>query len=102
MKRNRLTAGGVSAIGDILPQMLVRYGLHRRRSLEQVEEAWRRTVGDELADITKVVKLHRGTLTIKVPHNVYMQELSFRHDELVEALASLLKEEKIKKIRFEL
>jgi len=47
-----------------------------------------------------VSKLHRGTLTIKVPHNAYVQELSFRQSELVDTLAVLLKEETIKRIRF--
>ena len=92
---------GVAKIGDILPQLIVRYGLHRRRNLELIEEAWRQAVGEQYAASTQVAKLYRGTLTIKVPHNAYMQELSFRHSELIDALAMLLKDEKIKKIRFE-
>ena len=95
------TGGGVSKIGDILPQLIVRYGLHRRRNLEQIEEAWRQAVGEHYATVTQVTKLYRGTLTIKVPHNAFMQELSFRQAELVETLATLLEDEKIKKIRFE-
>ncbi|MDR0328725.1 MAG: DUF721 domain-containing protein [Planctomycetaceae bacterium] len=102
MNRNRhSTGGGVAKIGDILPQLIVRYGLHRRRDFGQIEEAWRQAVGEQFAAITQVSKLHRGTLTIKVPHNAFMQELSFRHSELIDILAMLLKDEKIKKIRFE-
>jgi len=92
--------GGVSKIGDLLPHLMVRYGLHRRRHLEPIEEAWRQAIGEQFAAVTQIEKLHRGTLTIKVPHNVYVQELSFRHSELVDALAVLLEEEQIKKIRF--
>ena len=95
------TGRGVSKIGDILPQLIVRYGLHRRRNLEQIEEAWRQAVGERYAAVTQVAKLYRGTLTIKVPHNAFMQELSFRQTELVDTLASLLENEKIKRIRFE-
>ena len=103
MGRNRgSTGGGVSKLGDILPQLIVRYGLHRRRNLEQIEEAWRQAVGEQYAAVTLVTKLHRGTLTIKVPHNAFMQELSFRHSELIETLGMLLNDDKIKKIRFEL
>ena len=91
----------MSKIGDILPQLMVRYGLHRRRNLEQIEEAWRQAVGEQDAAVTQVTKLYQGTLTVKVPHNAYMQELSFRHSELIDALAVLLKDEKIKRIRFE-
>ena len=94
--------GGISKIGDVLPQLIVRYGLHRRRNLEQIEEAWRQAVGEQYATVTQVAKFYRGTLTIKVPHNAFMQELSFRHSELIDTLCALLKDEKIKKIRFEL
>jgi len=101
MKRNRYSiGGGVAKVGDLLPQLIVKYGLHRRRNLEQIEEAWRQAVGEQYAVVTQVSKLHRGTLTIKVPHNAYVQDLSFRQSELVDTLAALLKEETIKKIRF--
>jgi predicted nucleic acid-binding Zn ribbon protein len=101
MKRKRYGDGvGVAKIGDLLPQLIVRYGLHRRRNLEQVEAAWRNAIGEQFAAVTQVDKLYRGTLTIKVPHNAYAQELSFRQSELVDTLAALLDGEKIKKIRF--
>jgi len=95
------TRGGVCKIGDLLPQLIVRFGLHRRRNLEQIEEAWQQAVGERYATITQVTKLYRGTLTIKVPHNAFMQELSFRQAELVDTLITLLEGEKIKRIRFE-
>jgi len=102
MKQPRRSASsGVSKIGDLVPQLLVRYGLHHRRNLEQVEEAWRQAVGEQFAEVTYVKKLFRGTLTIKVPHNAFIQELSFRHSELIDTLRELVKEETIKKIRFE-
>jgi predicted nucleic acid-binding Zn ribbon protein len=101
MRGNKRSAGGgVAKIGDVMPQLMVRYGLHRRRNLEQIEEAWRQAVGEQYATVTEVSKLYRGTLTIKVPHHAFVQELSFRHTELVDVLAVLLTDEKIKKIRF--
>ena len=102
MRRNKHSTGstGIAKIGDLLPQLIVRYGLHRRRNFEQIEEAWRQAVGEQFAAVTQVKKLYQGTLTIKVPHNAYVQELSFRQSEFVEVLATLLENEKIKKIRF--
>jgi predicted nucleic acid-binding Zn ribbon protein len=96
----RSTGGGVSKIGDILPELMVRYGLHRRQNLEQIEEAWRQTVGEQYAAFTQIEKLQRGTLTIKVAHNALIQEFLFRHSELVDTLAALIEGEKIKQIRF--
>jgi predicted nucleic acid-binding Zn ribbon protein len=100
-RKRRSTTGGIAKIGDVLPQLIVRYGLHRPRSLEEIEEAWRQAVGEQFAAVTQVSKLHRGTLAIKVPHNAFSQELSFRQSELIDTLATLLKDERIKKIRFE-
>jgi len=99
MRQNKYR-GGIAKIGDILPQLIVQCGLHRRKNLEKIEEAWRQAVGEQFAAVSQVEKLFRGTLTIKVPHNAYVQELSFRHSELVDTLATLLTDEKIKKIRF--
>ena len=92
--------GSIAKIGDLLPQLIVQYGLHRRRNLEQIEGAWRQAIGEQFAAVTQIEKFYRGTLTIKVPHNAYVQELSFRQSELVEVLATLLTEERVKKIRF--
>jgi len=101
MKQNRHTTDvGVSRIGDVLPQLIVRYGLHRRRHWEHIEEAWRQAVGEPYAAVTQVSGIYRGTLTIKVSHSVFVQELSFRQAELIAALGALLADEKIKKIRF--
>jgi len=101
MRQNKnTTSKSVTRIGDLLPQLIVRYGLHRRRNLDQIEDAWRQTVGEQFAAVTQVEKFYRGTLTIKVPHNAYVQEFSFRHSELIDALAALLEDETIKRIRF--
>ena len=105
----------MAKIGDLLPQLIVRYGLHRRRNLEPIEEAWRQAIsekyGEKHAAVMQMTKLHRGTLTIKVPHNAYMHELSFGLDELVKRINALLADggladavqtnERIKRIRFE-
>ena len=102
MRRNRRSTGArVSKIGDLVPQLIAHYGLHRRRSSEHIEEAWRQAVGEPFAAVTLVSGIYRGTLTIKVPHNAFIQELSFRQSELLDSLNSLINEEKIKKIRFE-
>ena len=101
MKRNGTSQrGGLSKIGEVLPQLIIHYGLHRRRDLERIEDAWRKAVGEQFAAVTHVEKIHRGTLTVKVPHNAFMQEMSFRQAELVALLGESLQEENIKRIRF--
>ncbi|MDR0522541.1 MAG: DUF721 domain-containing protein [Planctomycetaceae bacterium] len=91
---------GIVKIGDIVPQLIARYGLHQRRNAEEIEEAWKEIAGEEYAAMTKITGLFRGTLTIAVPHNAFVQELSFRQNEFVGFLASRIRTEKITKIRF--
>ena len=101
MRRQRCsTDGGIAKIGDVLPQLIVRYGLHRRRNWERLEEAWQQAVGKPYADVTQVSGFRRGTLTIKVPHTAFAQELSLRQSELLDTLDALVEDEQIKKLRF--
>ena len=100
MRRNRRSPTGLTKIGDLVPQLIVRFGLHRRQNVEQIEEAWRQAVGEPFVAVTKVTGLSRGTLTVSVPHNGFIQELSFRQSELLETLNTLVQGEKVKKIRY--
>ena len=100
MRQNKRSTAGLSKIGDLVPQLMVRFGLHRRRNVEQIEEAWRQAVGNPFDAVTQVTEFSRGTLSVSVPHNGFIQELSFRQSELLETLGSLIQGEKIKKIRY--
>lgn len=91
---------GVVRLGDILPQLIVRYGLHHRRDLEGLTEAWNQAVGEPYAALSRPVGLKRGTLEIAVPHNAFVQELSFRNKELLDSMRNAMKDEKINKIKY--
>ncbi len=91
---------GPVRLGDVLPQLIARYGIQRRRNVEQIDAAWKTAVGPPFDAVSRVVGLSRGTLEISVPHTAFVQELSFRQKELLRAMQTALPEETIKKIKF--
>ncbi len=105
-KRSKRTTAslpaGLSKLGDLLPQLIAKYGLQNRRSVEEIDAAWKEAVGPPYNDpqISRVVGLRRGILEISVPHPAFVQELSFQQAELVRAMQAALPQEKIKKIKF--
>jgi len=91
---------GFARIGDLLPQLLARYGLHQRRNVEEIDAAWKTAIGKPFDAVCRVVGVNRGTLEIAVPHTAFVQELSFRKTELLQAMQTALPDEKIKRIKF--
>jgi predicted nucleic acid-binding Zn ribbon protein len=91
---------GIARLGDVLPQLIAKYGLQQRKNIKKIEQAWRKTVGEPFGSVTRIIGLKRGTLEIAVPHNAFVQELSFRLAELLASVQADVAEEKIKKIKF--
>lgn len=93
-------SAGMSRLGDLLPQLVVKFGIQKKRDIEQLAEAWKKTVGEPYDAVSRVVGLNRGVLEISVPHNAFVQELSFRQAELLTAMRTAVPDEKINKIKF--
>ena len=93
-------AKGPEPIGDILAQLMARRGFARVRSGEACEAAWREAAGEFAARYTRVGCIRRGKLEVTVASSTLVQELSFQKRVLLEALARLLPDERIKDLRF--
>jgi predicted nucleic acid-binding Zn ribbon protein len=91
---------GVTQVGDIVPYLMVKYGLQQHRNIERIETVWCESVGAEFASFSRVRSVSRGTLEIAVPHNALIQELSFRKDALLLSMQTALPEERIKRLKF--
>ncbi|MDR2170890.1 MAG: DUF721 domain-containing protein [Planctomycetaceae bacterium] len=91
---------GVVHIADMIPQLMSRFGIQKHRNFDHIIQAWKLAVGEPFDSVTSVVGLKRGTLTIAVKHNAFVQELSFRQNELITAMQTAITDEKIKKIKW--
>ena len=91
---------GVSRIGDIIPSIIVRYGLQNQRDTEAFSASWSAAVGEPFSKVSRITGLKRGVLEVAVSHSAFIQELSFRQAELLEAMQTANPDEKIRKIKF--
>ncbi len=86
-------------ITDILSELHARRGYARVRETESCEQAWKEAAGAALAAQTRCGSVKRGVLEITAANNMVAQELQFEKVRIVERLAELLPEEKIRDVR---
>ncbi len=91
---------GLVRLADVLPQLIARYGIQQQGQIEKVAAAWKNAAGEPYGAVTRVVGLNRGVLEIAVPHNAFIQELSFRQSELLAAVRNSCPEMKIATLKF--
>lgn len=97
---SRIGSKGPEAIGDILAQLMARRGFARVRSAEAFESAWQTAAGELLSRYTRPGAVRGGRLEVTVANSTLVQELSFQKPALLQSLAELLPDEKIKDLRF--
>ena len=102
--RNAAAPSGLAKIGDILPQVLARYGFHRQLEHDAIVQAWSETIGpflpDSLKNVSQPGTVKRGTLEVRVQHAALVQELTFHQTEIVAQLNQKIPNSKIRKIRY--
>jgi len=86
-------------IGNVLAQVVQRRGYAQVRAANERDEAWTEAAG-EAASATRVGALRRGVLQIQVANSLQMQELTFRKEELITKLQTVLPDAGIKQLRF--
>lgn len=87
-------------IGNVVAELMSRKGLGRQRSAEQRESVWRDVIGADLAEMTRCGEVRRRRLEVVVANSTLMQELTFRKEEIIEALRHQLPELVVEDIRF--
>lgn len=90
---------GPQKIGDVLTDLLAQRGYAQVAAHEALQQGWSQVVG-KLDKFTRVTEVRRGTLYVMVTNSVVMQELTFRKQQLTQAMATELPEYKINAIRF--
>ncbi|MDO4575574.1 MAG: DUF721 domain-containing protein [Planctomycetia bacterium] len=87
------------AIQDVLSGILTRYGVGRNRSEDDLAEFWQSLAG-ELAPYTRIGALKRGVLEILVTDSLFVQELTFRKQELLRKFQEAYPDNNIRDLRF--
>ena len=90
---------GPQKIRDVITDLMARRGYAQVEAHEECREAWQKVVGD-LKRFSRATEVKRGVLYVMVSNSVVMQELTFRKQELVDAMATALPDHRISDIRF--
>lgn len=86
-----------------LSELIALRGFARIRSDNELEMAWKKVAGAELAAQTRATVVSRGTLTIAVENAPLLSELaSFQGPELLQKLKQGFPHLKIKNLKFKL
>lgn len=66
----------VHPVGDLVPVVMKKMGMHGRMHEAAMQEEWPELVGAQLAVHTRPGKLEHGVLTVYVDHSAWLSELS--------------------------
>ena len=99
---------GAVRIGEIIPQIFARYGVHRQLDHDELLQAWAEAVAphlpeslrDSLLGVSEPGNVKRGTLEVRVKHAAIVHELFFHEKEIITTLQVKIPDRKIRKIRF--
>ena len=93
---------GPERSANVLSELMARRGVARLQSGAACVAAWAEAAGPLAAKYSRAGQLRGGTLEVVVTNSALIQEFTFQKAALVETLARLLPDEKIKNLRFRL
>lgn len=73
-------------LGKILESYLTRAGLDQRIREQKIIDAWEKTVGKAVAEVTQPIRVRTRVLQVKVGNSVWMQELQFHKKLIIQKL----------------
>jgi len=90
----------IERVGEVLEQSLKRFDLSSRLNEYGVWPIWNNVVGPTVARNAQPEKIRNGVLFVKVSSPVWMQQLQYMKDLILEKLNQRLGTELVKKIFF--
>lgn len=89
-------------LGSILPGVLKRNKLAVSLEDRRLRNLWDKAVGPQIAAQTRPVEVKKGVLYVKVFTSVWLQQLNFLQEELLEKVSLSFGEYFVKKLHFSL
>ena len=97
--RRRFHARQPKKLSDVMAQLVVKRGLGKKRSNEQLQAAWQAAAGPALGKFSQAVAVRRGKLEVLVASSLMMQEIGFARGHIVAELQQKLPEAKIEDLK---
>lgn len=90
----------LQSIGDVLLPILKKRGMASKIEEIAIRKLWLKAVGPQIAAQTQPDSLRNGTLFVKTVSSVWVQQLHFMREEILNQLNKLSGKKLIKEIRF--
>ena len=74
------------SMGDVVNRLIARRGYARVQQTDQIVEAWKQAVGEDLAEMSRPGNLRRGVLEVFAESSVVLQELTFAKPGILHSL----------------
>jgi hypothetical protein len=84
--RKRYQPAKLQKIGDILQKVLKRHGVPVRTEDHQLQKIWSEAVGPKIAAYARPDAIKRNVLFVKVANSVWMQQLHFLKQDILEKI----------------
>ncbi len=98
--RKRAQPAKLQKIGDILQKALKRHHIPLRLEDQRLQKIWLEVVGPKIAAYTRPDAIKRDILFVKVANSVWMQQLHFLKQDILEKINREYKNNPIKNIFF--
>jgi len=98
--RRRKQQANLQPIGEVLFPLLKKRGMASKFEEKVLLKIWPKAVGSQIASQTKLDSFKKGTLFIRAVSSVWVQQLHFMKEEIINKLNELSDKIVIKEIRF--
>lgn len=98
-QRRRFYARQPKKLSDVMAQLVVKRGLGKKQSNEQLQAAWQAAAGPALGKLSQAVAVRRGKLEVLVASSIMMQEIGFARGRILGELQQKLPEAKISDLK---
>jgi predicted nucleic acid-binding Zn ribbon protein len=98
--RRRKGSSSPRLIGDILPETLRKKSIHLPMKDRPLIEAWNRAVGPQIGAKAQPDRIRDDVLYVRVSTSVWMHELQFMKQDIIEKLNGVLGATAVSQIRF--
>ena len=90
----------IESVGNILSRILEKKKFKKIIEQQHLLEEWSNIVGDVIAEKAVAKMIKKGRLIIEVQNSLWMQELSFMREELLEKVKNCPGGEEVEEIQF--
>jgi len=74
------------SMGEVLEKFFKRAGMNRRIQEQRILNCWEKAVGEGIAEKTQAVSVRNRVLQVKVVNSVWMQELQFMKELIMQKM----------------